>query len=53
VRRVTEPELTLYFHLAVSKVKRSRPAVLSLADVIRSAVADATQAGKFDGELRN
>lgn len=53
VRRVTEPDLTLHFHLAVSKVKRSRPAVLSLADVIRSAVADATQAGQFDGELRN
>ncbi|RYE76780.1 MAG: hypothetical protein EOP19_23925 [Hyphomicrobiales bacterium] len=52
VRRVTEPDLTLYFHLAVSKTKRSRPAVLSLADVIRAAVGHANQAGQFDGELR-
>ena len=51
VRRVTDPDMTLYFHLAVSKIKRSSPIVLSLADTIRTEVRRAIQAGEFDGEL--
>lgn len=51
VRRVTDPELPLYFHLAASKTKRNSTAVLSLADTIRSEMRRAIQAGEFDGEL--
>ena len=51
VRRVTDPELPLYFHLAASKTKRNSTAVLSLADTIRSEMRRAIQGGEFDGEL--
>ena len=51
VRRVTAPELPLYFHLAASKTKRNSTAVLSLADTIRSEIRRAIQAGEFDGEF--
>ncbi len=36
VRRIVDPELWIYFHLAISKSGRRKPAVQLLADAIRS-----------------
>ncbi|MBC8793806.1 MAG: hypothetical protein C6Y20_19580, partial [Tagaea sp. CACIAM 22H2] len=35
VRRIVDPELWIYFHLAISKSGRRKPAVQLLADAIR------------------
>jgi LysR family nitrogen assimilation transcriptional regulator len=52
IRRVTDPDLTLYFHLAVSKIKRSNPTVRGLAETIRSELRQAIAQGHVDGEFR-
>lgn len=41
VRRVVEPELWIYFHLAISKVGKDKPAIARLAQIIREASKDA------------
>lgn len=40
VRRIVEPDLWLYFQLAISKVGHDRPAVHQLADTIRETVRE-------------
>lgn len=43
VRRVVEPELWIYFHLAISRVGKNKPAVARLAQIIREASKDGLQ----------